>query len=264
MKKQWRMAVVLILTLSMPAQAGIPMSDILSLAQRVANWAKKAAEWVDKIDQFTEKKRLLDFFKTDNWIFSRGFKIGLEEIKDVRSDLEQLERYFDEVCDLRKDTWSSIFEDGKDLQFKYPDISDYEPFKQNILSKNKIIKEIIDKAINLQKDKLNRINQLAKLIKDINNEEKAIAKKIGELQKSLEKSAEISGPQHAGQTGKVLFNHAVVRLHTLRTKIYGNATMRTISEFRLKSAVEEKDWQNYIDKTAGEDSDNYTSLGGSK
>ena len=102
---------------------------------------------------------------------------------------------------------------------------------------------------------------MARLIKDINNEEKAIAKKIGELQKSLEKSAEISGPQHAGQTGKVLFNHAVVRLHTLRTKIYGNATMRTISEFRLKSAVEEADWQNYIDKTAGEDSGNYASLG---
>ena len=91
MKKQWRMAVVLILALSMPAQAGIPMSDILSFAQRIANWAKKAAEWIDKIDQFTAKKRLLDFYKTDNWIFSRGFKIGLDEIKDVRSDLEKLQ-----------------------------------------------------------------------------------------------------------------------------------------------------------------------------
>jgi hypothetical protein len=240
--------------------AGIPIADILAFAQRVANWATKAAEWVNKIDSLHQARTWMAMFQTDNFLFNSGFKGGLDEIKILKTDIEQLDKYYKDVCDLDNNTWAAIFNDGEKLESLYPDINNYEAFRQNDLYKNNYLKEYIEKWISLQKEKLTRIEILTSLIKEVNGIEKEIIKKIKDLQNDLDKRSADTGPQHTADTAKINFNHAVVRLHTLRTRIIGNATIRTINEFHLKSQVEEINWQNYAEKFNMNETKNYDEL----
>jgi hypothetical protein len=262
MKKTMAALVIIVLLLPFPIRAGIPVTDILGYGQRIVNWVKENLQWTTyfKIFGFVrDAPNAWNFLKsmhTNTWIYNRGFKDGLDEVKELRLDLESLELYVNQVCDLNLNTWKEIFIDGKKIEMKKPELVNFDPIRRNKLNANPNVKAIIEKIIALKLDKVKRINLVSQLIVEINGIEKSIAKQVGDIQKQVDKFAKANKEANAGEITKSAYSHAAIRLQTMRARIFGVTLLRTLIETRLKNQVEDEEVNVLQQKLTAEEEKN--------
>lgn len=241
-----------------PAYAGIPMGDVLSLAQRVFVWTKKADQWLNYLSSFSSASDHMGAIREINRMFNLGFQDGLNSIAQLRIDLNRIKLYYEQIADWKGDPWREVFIGDLALKIKFPQILDYSLLKANPLSNNQDIKAYLDKFTSLQEARLDRIEQVLGLIRLLNEVEKTALLKIEELQESLELAARAQDSKDkAAATSKMLYNLSVVRLTALRTRLIGAMTLRALNEIRLKRQADFLEWSVFVDKGRAGEAKNY-------
>jgi len=247
MRKRAIALLIAVLVLAGNVHAGIPIADLLAFAQRIENWAKEDLQWTEYLKTFglvpdtPAAYNFLNAHWTTNWIYNRGLQGGLDEVAALRMDLDKLLLYVGQVCDLNMDTWKDILLDAKKVEEKYPELADNTPIRSNSLYANPDVREIIEKSIAIRSERLKRINLASQLVGEINKIEKGIAKQVGDYQNKINTYSKASLKANAGATSKLEYNHAAVRLQTMRTRLFGVTLMRTLYESKLRSMVEDEE-----------------------
>ena len=261
MLKKILLLVILTALLKPVLSAGIPMKDILALAQRVYTWTLENEQWIKYFSQLDKSRDLMQAFYTSNRMFNLGLQDGLNAVASIRTDLRRLKLYYGQISDFPGNIWRDIYLSGQSIRFQYPRIrigNFQQTAQKNILYQNNPhIKKNVDKLIKKQESVIERIDQLVELIRDLNEVEKAATNSIEELQKALDKSSR--GDPEKGQAAAVsgiIYNLVVVRLTTMRTRLIGIMTIRTINEFRMKRDVEALEWMIHQEKEASIEPEN--------
>jgi len=269
MKKTMAALVIIVLLLPFPIRAGIPITDILGYGQRIVNWVKENLQWTTYFKTFgfirdaPNAWNFLNSLRTDSRLFHRGFDGGLDEIKELRLDLERMELYVNQVCDLNLNTWKEIFIEGKKIEMTKPDLVNFNPIRRNKLNANPNVKAIIEKTIVLKQDRIKRINLGSQLIVEINGIEKSIAKQIGDIQKKFDyfsKANPVPPRANAAEITKLMFSQAAIRLQTMRARIFGVTLLRTLIETRLKNQVEDEVMQVLQQQLTAEEINNLNQI----
>lgn len=264
--------VLFVLILNTTIKAGIPMTDIAALAQRIANWAKEVQQWESYLKSFgvlgdpaqQGAANFMGAFLTTNEKHHKGFINGLNEIAELRTDLEQLDNYINQVCDLDLNTWRDIFNEGVKIESKYPELNEFDYLQSNPLYANPDIKALSDKYILIRKERVKRINLVSQLLKEINEIEKSIARQVGEFHQKIDSYSKAGAPAGAASLAKSMYSHASIRLQMLRARTFGSTLMRTLIEMRLKKQVEDAEMDALIQKVKAKDAENIEQLKGGK
>jgi hypothetical protein len=271
MKKIITTLVIIVLVLPFPIRAGIPITDLLGYGQRITNWVKENLQWITYLKDFGSKSdtpnqsdawNFLNSFRQLTRVYNTGFLDGLNGIAELRLDLESLELYVNQVCDLNLNTWKGIFIDGKKIEMKKPELVDFGPIRRNKLNANPNVKAITEKIITLKLDKVKRINLISQLIVEINGIEKSIAKQVGDIQKQVDEFSKATDDKAPAEISKLMYSHAAIRLQTMRARIFGVTLMRTLIEMRLKNQVEDEEMNVLQQKLTAEEVKNLNQIKG--
>jgi len=263
------LVVLLVLTVC-TAHAEIPVADLLAFAQRISNWAEHNLNWEKYLNEFGLEPNtpaaynFMNAHWTTNWIFNRGLQGGLDEVAGLRLDLDRLMLYVNQVCDLNLNTWREIFVDLKKVEEKYPELADNTPIRSNALYANPDIMEIVEKSIYIRNERIKRINLISQLVGDISKIEKSIAVQVGGFEKKIDSFSKASLKANAGETSKLEYSHACIRLQTMRARLFGITLMRTLNEFKLRSLVEDEELEVAKLKMEAKEMANYELIKGGK
>jgi hypothetical protein len=245
--------------------AGIPVADILAIAQRVKLMALEMAKWVSYIKKFKEYSQKLLNLKYTFEHTIKGFEDG--ELDDFMGDLltEMTGKIIDGIAyddKNNKDEWTKIFKDVNQLDVKYQNLKDTDYLRDIPLYKNPSIKEIVDKKIISRESELLEIRRQITQLQLIRESEKEILNKFKGYEDKIEKygTTDINTTERYQSYSKIaaitdLIDLDILKLNTNQLSLY-----RIMLENELKTLTNELNETQQSVKSARDEIKNYDAL----